>query len=82
MERLNDYQAGIWVAPPSILRMLADARLAGRLAVQPHKLVGVAEVLDPLDRQIIERPSASRSIKPTSAQRGSLELPVIWGQCI
>ncbi|WP_028560243.1 F390 synthetase-related protein [Paenibacillus pinihumi] len=54
VERLNDYQAGIWVAPPSILRMLADARLAGRLAVQPHKLVGVAEVLDPLDRQIIE----------------------------
>ncbi|MDF2715812.1 MAG: adenylate cyclase [Paenibacillus sp.] len=43
------------VAPPSVLRLLAGAALNGRLRIHPHRIVSVAEVLDPLDRLYIER---------------------------
>ncbi len=55
IERLQSYQAGVWIAPPSMLRLLADARRQGRLTARPHRLIGVAEVLDPLDREVIEQ---------------------------
>ncbi len=44
----------IWVAPASLLRLLADAAHEGRLTVKPWRIVSVAEVLDPLDRERIE----------------------------
>ncbi|QQZ59392.1 hypothetical protein JI735_22405 [Paenibacillus sonchi] len=53
--RLEQYSPDIWIAPPSMLRMLAEARLSGGLTVQPRRLISVAEVLDPLDREHIER---------------------------
>ncbi|WP_018751780.1 F390 synthetase-related protein [Paenibacillus sanguinis] len=54
IQRLEDYRPGIWIAPPSILRLLAEAVVSGRLTTRPHKLISVAEVLDPLDRRYIE----------------------------
>lgn len=54
-ERLERYRPGIVAAPPSVLRLLAEEKLAGRLAAQPHRIVSVAEVLDPLDACVIER---------------------------
>ncbi|MGG2995729.1 F390 synthetase-related protein [Paenibacillus macerans] len=55
VERMEAYRPTVWVAPPSMLRMLADEFTAGRLTARPSKLISVAEVLDPLDRDVIER---------------------------
>lgn len=54
IERLNEQRPGILVAPPSMLRMLAEAKQSGHLLIHPHKIISVAEVLDPLDRTVIE----------------------------
>jgi putative adenylate-forming enzyme len=49
--RLNDLRPTILVAPPSLLRLLAEA--IDRLHTRPQKLVSVAEVLDPLDEAFV-----------------------------
>lgn len=51
---LNAQRPSILAAPPSMLRMLAGELRAGRLKIEPAHLVSMAEVLDPLDRQVIE----------------------------
>jgi phenylacetate-CoA ligase len=38
------------VGPPSLLGLLADAREAGALRIEPERLISVAEVLEPQDR--------------------------------
>lgn len=55
VERLESYRPDIWIAPPSMLRLLAEEHQAGRLGVQPRTLISVAEVLDPLDKAYIEQ---------------------------
>lgn len=55
VERLNVLQPTIIVAPPSMLRILASYKDAGELSVSPIKIIAVAEVLEPLDKQFIER---------------------------
>ncbi len=53
VERLNAAPPSVLVAPPSVLRMLA--REAGTvLRIAPERVVSVAEVLDDVDRSIIE----------------------------
>ena len=57
--RLNQYQPTILVAPASMLRLLANNLLANNLLahsldIAPIKIISVAEVLDPLDEQIIQ----------------------------
>lgn len=54
LDRLAEQQPSLLVAPPSMLRLLADERRAGRLSIRPGRIVSVAEVLDPLDRTAIE----------------------------
>ncbi|MDF2724085.1 MAG: hypothetical protein K0Q59_3760 [Paenibacillus sp.] len=54
VERLNAYNAGIWAAPPSMLRQLAAQKREGRLTALPHRLISVAEVLDPIDARMIQ----------------------------
>ncbi|MCQ6557725.1 F390 synthetase-related protein [Paenibacillus mendelii] len=56
LSRLQRYGPTLLVAPPSMLRMLADNIAAGMLCLpdMPRKVISVAEVLDPLDRQHIE----------------------------
>lgn len=54
IERLHEQSPGILVAPPSMLRILAEAKRSGQLRIKPHKVISVAEVLDKLDQQIIE----------------------------
>jgi len=53
VERLNAYRPGIWAAPPSMLRLLAAEKRKGRLTALPHRILSVAEVLDPLDERFI-----------------------------
>lgn len=55
IQQLNDYQPTILVAPASLLRLLADAQKQGILKISPKKIVSVAEVLDPLDRNYISK---------------------------
>jgi len=54
VHRLNTLRPTLLIAPPSLLRMLAEAQAAGRLRIAPVKIVSVAEVLDPLDAAFIE----------------------------
>lgn len=55
LARMEQYRPDIWIAPPSMLRLLAEARQSGSLNLQPRRIIAVAEVLDPLDREHIER---------------------------
>ncbi|MFX3647753.1 MAG: F390 synthetase-related protein [Paenibacillus sp.] len=55
VRRLEEYQPTVWVAPPSMLRLLADAYVAGQLTAVPDKIISVAEVLDRLDRKVLEQ---------------------------
>ncbi|HEY7355465.1 MAG TPA: F390 synthetase-related protein [Ktedonobacterales bacterium] len=47
---LNDFQPHIIVGPPSLLGYLAEARGRGFLRALPERLISVAEVLEPQDR--------------------------------
>jgi phenylacetate-CoA ligase len=51
---LNEYRPSMLVGPPSLLRVLAGERAAGRLNLEPERLLSVAEVLEPQDREYIE----------------------------
>ncbi len=55
LARLDALAPTVLVAPPSMLRMLAEARDAGALGILPAKVISVAEVLDPLDAVHIAR---------------------------
>ncbi len=55
LQRLNEQLPGVLVAPPSMLRMLAEAQLNRKLHIAPHKVIAVAEVLDPIDKRMIEQ---------------------------
>ena len=54
VDRLNASLPSILVAPPSVLRMLAG-EAGGVLRIAPERVVSVAEVLDDVDRTVIER---------------------------
>ncbi|RQH05646.1 F390 synthetase-related protein [Paraburkholderia dinghuensis] len=54
-ERLERYAPTIVVGPAQALRALAEATLAGQLAIQPRKVISGAEVLEPFDREFLAR---------------------------
>jgi putative adenylate-forming enzyme len=53
LDRLNQIDPTILVAPPSMLRLLAAARSSGDLNILPSKIIAVAEVLEPIDAQYL-----------------------------
>ncbi|MEJ8544270.1 F390 synthetase-related protein [Brevibacillus borstelensis] len=53
--RLQEYQPTILVAPPSMLRLLAVAKQEGSFEIRPDKVISVAEVLDPIDEEVIRQ---------------------------
>ena len=53
IERLNNYQPTIVVAPASMLIELSKRLKAGELRIQPQKIVSVAEILEDSDRERI-----------------------------
>lgn len=55
IQRLNEFFPTVLVAPPSMLRLLAEAKQRGELRVSPAKIISVAEVLDPLDEAFIRQ---------------------------
>lgn len=54
LQRLNMDRPTLLVAPPSMLRLLAQKQRTGKLSIRPQRIVSVAEVLEPLDRRYIE----------------------------
>jgi len=54
VERLNQVQPTILAAPPSMLRILAKEKIQGNLYINPIKIFSIAEVLEPLDKKLIE----------------------------
>jgi putative adenylate-forming enzyme len=62
----------ILVAPPSVLRLLAGEIDAGRLRIAPERVVSVAEVLDDVDRAVIERAFGQRLHEVYQATEGFL----------
>jgi phenylacetate-CoA ligase len=47
---LTAFQPQIIIAPPSLLALLAHAQQAGKLRIQPERLISVAEVLESQDQ--------------------------------
>ena len=55
LKRLNEYMPTIVVAPPSMLKILATEYNNKTLKIKPQKLISVAEVLDDIDKNYIEK---------------------------
>jgi putative adenylate-forming enzyme len=53
--KLAAFRASIIVAPAQVLRALALAKLNGEVALQPKRVISVAEVLEAQDRKLIEQ---------------------------
>ena len=73
LEELERCAPTVIVAPPSVLRLLAEARGAGKLrSVAPRQIVSVAEVLDADDRAAVERTFGVRVDEGYQASEGFL----------
>lgn len=51
--KLEQFKPDILVAPPSMLGYLAGLVSSGRITLKPSKVLSVAEVLEPIDRELI-----------------------------
>ena len=54
IHRLNDLQPTIVIAPPSMLRKIAEWQIEEKIKIRPIKIVSVAEVLEDIDKEFIE----------------------------
>ena len=72
LARLERTAPTVIVAPPSVLRLLAEARDAGRLQVSPRQIVSVAEVFDRDDRIAVEIAFGLRADEVYQASEGFL----------
>ncbi len=52
-DRLTKIAPTILIAPPSLLRLLATAKVQSKIDIAPNKIIAVAEVLDPIDEGYI-----------------------------
>lgn len=55
LRKVEDFAPTLLTAPPSALKMLAEARLAGRIRFRPDKICAAAEVLEPQDADFIAK---------------------------
>jgi len=51
--QLNDFRPNVLIGPPSLLGFLAASAARGDLHIRPERLISVAEVLEPHDREQI-----------------------------
>lgn len=72
LPRLEAYQPTVLVAPAQVLRALALAQQGGQIRLLPHKVISVAEVLEPQDRQCIESVFGQRVHEIYQATEGFL----------
>ncbi len=55
VRRLNENPPDVLVAPPTVLRRLAEMSVEEQLRIAPRQVVSVAEVVEPDDRLLIEK---------------------------
>ncbi len=72
LAELQKFSPTAIVAPPSVLRLLATERAAGRLPVSPTQVVAVAEVFDADDRAATEAAFGVRADEVYQASEGFL----------
>jgi len=51
---LNAFNPDILIAPPSVLRQLADLKKSAQLTISPEQIYSAAEVFDPIDKRYIQ----------------------------
>ncbi|MEI9865341.1 MAG: hypothetical protein WDN00_12475 [Limisphaerales bacterium] len=71
-QKLGEFQPTLLVAPPAMLRLLAEEKRAGRLSIQPTRIFSVAEVLEPQERMVIEEQFGQRLHEIYQATEGFL----------
>lgn len=54
IHRLNAINPSLIVAPPSMLRKIAEWKYNNLLSIEPSKIISVAEVLEDIDKEFIE----------------------------
>ena len=72
LERLEQTAPTVIVAPPSVLRLLAEAQDTGQLRVSPRQIVSAAEVFDRDDRAAVESAFGDRADEVYQASEGFL----------
>lgn len=78
-QRLQQFQPTLLVAPPAMLRLLADQKRAGHLSIRPARIFSVAEVLEPQERQAIEDVFSQRLHEIYQATEGFLAVTCAHG---
>lgn len=71
-QKLVKFQPTLLVAPPAMLRLLAEEKRAGRLNIKPLCIFSVAEVLEPQERAVIEKQFGQRLHEIYQATEGFL----------
>jgi len=83
LDRLRLLQPTIVVAPPSLLRQLAERVESGEVSLAPERIISVAEPLDPIDemrfevvfgQKIHQVYQATEGLLGTTCSRGTLHL--------
>ncbi|WP_252089714.1 F390 synthetase-related protein [Pseudomonas sp. MWU13-3659] len=72
LARLAQHNPDVLVAPATVLRGLAQAALAGRLALAPRHILSVAEVLESPDADLVEQAFGRRPQQIYQASEGFL----------
>ncbi|MCA0962362.1 F390 synthetase-related protein [Salipiger bermudensis] len=87
LQGLGDFAPTVLIAPAGVLSFLARAQSEGRLAVQPQRVVSVAESLGPSDRAAIARAfrtqvdevyQATEGVLAFTCPAGNLHLNEAW----
>ncbi len=82
IERLVHYRPTLVVAPAQVLRAITLLKKEGSLNIHPHKVISVAEVLEPQDRELLnevfpdwgEIYQATEGFLGTTCSHGTLHL--------
>lgn len=72
LERLNQQNPDVLVAPATVLRGLAQAALAGQLTIRPRHILSVAEVLESRDAEVVHRAFGRKPQQIYQASEGFL----------
>lgn len=70
VQQLNDWQPDMLTGYASMMRILADEQLAGRLRIQPHMIIPGSEVLTDETRKLIEEAWGHKPFNAYGATEG------------
>lgn len=55
LQALHSYSPSILIAPPSVLRLIAQEMEQGKIRIAPKKVISIAEVLEDIDKDMLVR---------------------------